>query len=121
MKAQRLCLWPMLVAAMLGMAGTPGVAAAPPIAAVEQAIETSGDRLSLPSGGVGTLAVTPCGTCKPLALLAGATTRWSIGSRSVGFAEWREALASSPRSPVLVLYRHAGTEITRVVVHVQKR
>lgn len=105
-------------AAALAQAGAPAARApAPaPIHALEQALETRSGALLLPGGGIGTLTVTPCTGCRPLALLAGSATGWMIGERSVGFAELSRVLAAGPRVPVLVFYRGSDLALLRLVV-----
>ncbi len=90
------------------------------IRAIEQAIETHAAALALPSGGVGTLVVTPCARCKPVSMLAGSGSTWMLGDRAVGFEELRRALQAYPRAPVLVFYRGAGAELTRLIAQVPR-
>lgn len=89
--------------------------APPPIRALEQAIETHSGALLLPGTAAGTLTVTPCAGCRPLTLLAGASTTWMLGDRAVGFAELRRVLQANPRLPVLVFYRSPDLALTRLV------
>ncbi len=89
--------------------------APPPMRALEQAIETRSGALLLPGSAPGTLTVTPCTGCRPLSLLAGASTTWMLGDRAVGFAELRRVLQSNPRLPVLVFYRSRDLALTRLV------
>ena len=89
--------------------------APPPIRALEQAIETHSGALLLPGTAAGTLTVTPCAGCRPLTLLAGASTTWMLGDRAVGFADLRRMLQANPRLPVLVFYRSRDLALTRLV------
>lgn len=89
--------------------------APPPMRALEQAIETHSGALLLPGSAAGTLTVTPCAGCRPLTLLAGASTTWMLGDRAVGFAELRRVLQANPRLPVLVFYRSRDLALTRLV------
>jgi len=104
-------------------AQAPAPAAARPagtIHALEQAIETRSDAVTLPAGGVGTVTVTPCATCRPVTMLAGTASTWMLGERPVGFDELQRALRSHPRAPVLVFYRGPGAALTRLVAHVPR-
>lgn len=97
---------------------TPAARPAGTIRALEQAIETRGDALALPAGGVGTVTVTPCAKCRIVTMLAGTTSLWMLGDRPVAFDELRRALQSHPRAPVLVFYRGPGGGLTRLVAQV---
>jgi len=90
------------------------------IRALEQAIETRGDAVALPAGGVGTVTVTRCAKCGPVTMLAGTASIWLLGDRPVAFDELRRALQSHPRAPVLVFYRGSGGALTRLVAHVPR-
>jgi hypothetical protein len=107
-----------LLTAAPAQSQSPGVPARAPgvIRALEQALETRGADVALPAGGVGTVTVTPCTTCRPVTMLAGSTSAWMLGDRAVAFDEMRRALQSNPRTPVLVFYRGPGAELTRLVV-----
>lgn len=110
-------------AAGVAYAQSPAPAAARPagtIRALEQAIETRSDAVALPAGGVGTVTVTPCASCRPVTMLAGTASTWMLGDRPVGFEELRRALQSHPRAPVLVFYRGPGAGLTRLVAHVPR-
>jgi hypothetical protein len=99
----------------------PAASAAAGMTPVEQAIETQAYRISLPASGVGTMAVIPCRDCQPVTLLAVSATRWFLGKRSVGFAELQKALVRNPDAPVVVFYRHRGTDVTRLVLQTAER
>lgn len=116
-----LSLLPHAAALAQAAASTPRAPAPTPIHALEQAIETRSGALLLPGGGIGTLTVTPCSGCRPLALLAGSTTGWMLGERSVGFAELSRVLATGPRVPVLVFYRGSDLALLRVVARVSSQ
>lgn len=105
----------LLAPAALAQAAAARTPAPTPIHALEQAIETRSGALLLPGGGIGTLAVTPCTGCRPLALIAGTTTGWMLGERSVGFDELSRVLAAGPRVPVMVFYRGTDLSLLRVV------
>jgi hypothetical protein len=104
------------LAAVAWLAASATAAPVAPIRALEQALETRSGALLLPGGGVGTLTVTPCAGCRPLSLLAGATTAWMIGGRAVGFEELRRLLGANPRVPVMVFYDGRSQSLTRLVV-----
>lgn len=114
---------PPLAAVLLALLAPAALAQAPaartpaptPIHALEQAIETRSGALLLPGGGIGTLTVTPCSGCRPMALMAGAATGWLLGERRVGFDELNRALAAGPRVPVMVFYRGSDLSVLRVV------
>lgn len=93
----------------------PATAAPPAIVAVEQAVETAAAQLALPAGGVGTISLRPCTGCRPVSLLAGSTTRWIVADEALPFVEFSRLLAARPNAPVVVLYRRASGEITRVI------
>jgi hypothetical protein len=103
----------------------PAAAAAPrpgtlgPIKAIEQAIETTALSVSLPGAAAGALIVTPCAGCAPLSLAAGPATLWLLGSRPARFADVRAALASAPRTQLLVVYRSRTHELVRLVAYVR--
>jgi len=111
-----------LLLCAIAQAQSPPPAARPAgtIHAIEQAIETRAAALALPNGGVGTLVVTPCARCQPVSILAGSGSTWVLGDRAVGFEELRRALQMYPRAPVLVFYRGAGGELTRLIAQVPR-
>ncbi len=111
-----------LLLCAIAQAQSPAPAARPTgaIHAIEQAIETRAAALALPSGGIGTLVVTPCASCQPVSMLAGSASIWMLGDRAVGFEELRRALQAYPRAPVLVFYRGAGAELTRLIAQVPR-
>lgn len=104
------------VGTLLASAATPRGAGT--IRALEQALETRSSAVALPSAGVGTVVVTPCGNCKPISMIAGSASLWMLGERAVSFDELRRALQSHPRAPVLVFYRGPGDALTRLIARV---
>jgi hypothetical protein len=111
-----------VIAADVAHSKAPAPAAARPgtIHALEQAIETRSGAVALPAGGIGTVTVTACATCRPVTMLAGTTSTWMLGDRPVGFDELQRALRSHPRAPVLVFYRGPGAALTRLIAHVPR-
>lgn len=84
--------------------------------AIEAAIETTANRVVLPTGGIGKLDVRRCQACVPVALLAGTASRYFLGPKAVGFEELQTSLATNPRALVVVMYRPDTAELTRLVV-----
>jgi hypothetical protein len=104
----------MLWAGLVALSGA-SVRAAPPIVAVEQAVETSAGQLALPGSGIGAMSLQPCARCRPVSLLAGSSTRWIVGGQALPFADFSRLVALRPAAPVVVLYRKGSGEITRVI------
>lgn len=107
--------------ALLTLLGWTPAGAAPPIVAMEQAVETSAGQLPLPGAGIGAMTLQPCARCRPVSLVAGSATRWIIGGQPLPFAEFSRTVALAPSAPVVVLYRAGSGEITRVIAQLPPR
>lgn len=70
-------------------------AAAPPLKAIEECIETGTRTVSLPGTAGGSLSATACAGCAPLRLTFGAGTRFYVGSQAVSYAKFRQAAAKA--------------------------
>lgn len=107
----------LLLAAGAASAQSSGAATRPvgTMHALEQALEIRGSDVQLPANGIGTVVVTPCPTCRPVTMLAGTASTWTLGHRPVAFDEMRRALQANPRAFVLVFFRGPGAGLTRLV------
>jgi hypothetical protein len=70
-------------------------AAAPPLKAIEECIETGTKAVSLPGAASGSLSANTCAGCAPLRLKFGAGTRFYVGRQAVGYAKFRQAAAKA--------------------------
>lgn len=105
-------------AAVLALLPGSQAAAAPgsgPVQIVELAVEVAKDALVLPSGPGSTLVVTPCTGCRPLSLMASATTLYSIGGTEVSLAELRTWLRHQRDADFVILYARDTRTLTRVL------
>ena len=103
------------VAAMCAAAGAPGRGQLGSLRAIELSVEATAGSLVIPSGANGSLLVTPCSGCAPLALQSDARSQYLLAEKPVAVATWRAAALAKPQSPVVVLYTKEGHRLTRVM------
>ena len=82
---------------------------------VEQAVETSTLSVSLPDDVSGSIAVTPCSTCKPMLLRLAPESQFFVGKSAVTYAQFRSLARDSARQ-LNIFYDGQGRTITRLVV-----
>lgn len=82
---------------------------------VEQAVETSTLRISLPDDVGGSIAVTACSTCKPMVLRLSPDSQFFVGKSPVTYAQFRSLARDSARQ-LNIFYDGKGRTITRLVV-----
>jgi hypothetical protein len=108
---------PSLAAAALVLAGATATAG---ITNVENAYETSADRVSVPSTANGQLTVSECSGCKPVVLRVNAETQYLIGAQAppVTQEDMRKALRAqgADKRLLTVFYRLDNNVVTRVVL-----
>lgn len=89
---------------------------APPMIAVEQAIEAEAASVELPQSLGGTLSVRTCARCPTERYATDSQTAYLARSTSMSASEWQALARSNPRSPVTVLLDARTHVVTRVLV-----
>ena len=103
------------VAAVCAAAGAPGKGQLGSLRAVELSVEATAGSIVVPSAAGGTLLVTPCSGCAPLALQSDAHSQYLLGDAPVAPNIWHAAALAKPQSAVVVLYIKDGHKLTRVL------
>ncbi|MGQ0429585.1 MAG: hypothetical protein ACT4UQ_06620 [Gammaproteobacteria bacterium] len=101
-----------LAAALAALAATVATAA-PPLAVIEECLETGTDLVPLPSVAGGTLSASQCRGCETLRLKFDRNTRYFIGKELVPYARLREAAAGGTQR-IYVFYRPATRTLSRL-------
>jgi hypothetical protein len=112
------------LAALLACAGVGGGAqAAHVVKILERSYELGLSEIALPTGGVGTITVMPCATCKRVAHTATGATVYFLGPTRVPFAEFAKAVdagrAAARGTFVGVYYDVESKHVNRVVLSVR--
>ena len=103
------------VAAICAHAEVPGKGQLGSLRAVELSVEATAGSVVVPSDTAGTLLVTPCSGCAPLALQSDLHSQYLLGDKPVAPNVWHAAALTKPQSPVVVLYVKDGHKLTRVL------
>lgn len=101
------------LAAAIAVLSATAAAAAPPLATIEECLETGTDVVALPGVAGGTLSASQCRGCPTLRLAFDARTRYYIGRELVPYARLREAAAAGSVR-LYVFYRPETRTLTRL-------
>jgi hypothetical protein len=89
-----------------------------PFVTIEEALETDGRSMSLPTNVTGVMTVTPCTSCEVKMLRSTVSTIYRLRNKPVSLADFRNAMAANSETYVTVLYAVKTNELLTVTASV---